>query len=162
MGSPVFHRSGGATTTGGRGYGPVSRHHLAADKLTTYRQRLKRETTERRGRKDDPLYKHRRALLTKTNYYTERQRQRLKMLWAIDDDYAGPEVTWFLYQNMNHECSIRASEEIGMQGTQPLYLTVPDPLDSGKRRSTHSIKCEEPVSVPVFRGFRYCCVPKGW
>ena len=33
--------------------------HLAADKLTGFRQRLQREITGRRGRKDDPLYKHR-------------------------------------------------------------------------------------------------------
>ncbi|AJE32397.1 transposase IS204/IS1001/IS1096/IS1165 family protein [Corynebacterium humireducens NBRC 106098 = DSM 45392] len=42
--------------------------HLAADKLTGCRQRLQRETTGRRGRKDDPLYKHRRTLLTRTDY----------------------------------------------------------------------------------------------
>ncbi len=51
--------------------------HLAADRLTSCRQRLQRETTGRRGRKDDPLYKHRCTLLTRTNYLTERQKQRL-------------------------------------------------------------------------------------
>jgi transposase len=61
--------------------------HLAAEKLTGCRQRLQRETTGRRGRKDDPLYKHRRSLLTRTNYLTERQKQRLNLLWATDDDY---------------------------------------------------------------------------
>lgn len=40
--------------------------HLAAEKLTGCRQRLQRETTGRRGRKDDPLYKYRRTLLTRT------------------------------------------------------------------------------------------------
>lgn len=47
--------------------------HQAADKLTTCRQRLQRETTGRCERKDDPLYKHRRTLLTRTNYLTERK-----------------------------------------------------------------------------------------
>ena len=41
--------------------------HLAADKLTSCRQRLQRETTGRRGRKDDPLYKHRRTLWRRRN-----------------------------------------------------------------------------------------------
>ena len=74
--------------------------HLAADKLTSCRQRLQRETTGRRGRKDDPLYKHRRTLLTRTNYLTERQKHRLERLWATDDDYVALEVTWLLYQDM--------------------------------------------------------------
>ena len=73
--------------------------HLAADKLTGCRQRLQRETTGRRGRKDDPLYKHRRTLLTRTDYLTERQKQRLDMLWATDDDYVALEVTWMFYQD---------------------------------------------------------------
>lgn len=74
--------------------------HLAADKLIGCRQRLQRETTGRRGHKDDSLYKHRRTLLTRTNYLTERQKQRLDMLWATDGDYVALEVTWMFYQDM--------------------------------------------------------------
>lgn len=74
--------------------------HLAADKLTGCRQRLQRETTGRRGRKDDPLFKYRRTLLTRTNYLTERQKQRLDMLWATDDDYVALEVAWLLSQDL--------------------------------------------------------------
>lgn len=74
--------------------------HLAADKLTGCRQRLQQETTGRRGRKDDPLYKHRRTLLTRTDYLTERQKQRLDMLWATDDEYVALEVTWMFYQDL--------------------------------------------------------------
>ena len=74
--------------------------HLAADKLTGCRQRLHRETTGRRGRKDDPLYKHRRTLLTRGNYLTERQNRRLDLLWATDDEYVALEVTWMFYQDM--------------------------------------------------------------
>ena len=74
--------------------------HLAAEKLTGCRQRLQRETTGRRGRKDDPLYKYRRTLLTRTNYLTQRQKQRLDLLWATDDDYVALEVTWLFYQDM--------------------------------------------------------------
>ncbi|WP_419866054.1 transposase [Corynebacterium neomassiliense] len=68
--------------------------HLAAEKLTGCRQRLQRETTGRRGRKDDPLYKHRRGLLTRTDYLTDRQKQRLQLLWDTDDDYVALQVTW--------------------------------------------------------------------
>ena len=74
--------------------------HLAAEKLTGCRQRLQRETTGRRGRKDDPLYKHRRSLMTRTNYLTERQKQRLNLLWATDDGYVALQVTWAFYQDV--------------------------------------------------------------
>ena len=74
--------------------------HLAADKLTGCRQRLQRETTGRRGRKNDPLYKHRRALLTRTDFLTDRQRQRLELLWATDDNYVALQVTWGFYQEL--------------------------------------------------------------
>lgn len=87
--------------------------HLAADKLTGCRQRLQRETTRRRGRKDDPLYKHRRTLLTRTNYLTERQKQRLDLLWATDGDYVALEVTWMALTG--HDPGLRAPKEIGGQ-----------------------------------------------
>ncbi|WP_027020798.1 ISL3 family transposase [Corynebacterium sputi] len=74
--------------------------HLAAGKLSRCRQRLQRETTGRRGRKDDPLYKHRRTLLTRTNYLTQQQKQRLDLLWATDDEYVALEVTWMFYQDL--------------------------------------------------------------
>lgn len=68
--------------------------------ITGCRQRLQRETTGRRGCKDDPLYKHRRTLLTKTNYLTERQRQRPDLLWNSDDDHVALHVTWGFYQDV--------------------------------------------------------------
>lgn len=67
---------------------------LAAEKLTGCRQRLHRETTGRRGRKDDPLYRHRRALLTRTDFLTERrQKQGLDPPWNTYDDYVALQVT---------------------------------------------------------------------
>ena len=74
--------------------------HLAAEKLTGCRQRLQRETTGCRGRSDDPLYKHRRTLLTRTDYLTDYQKQRLDLLWATDDEYVALEVTWLFYQDL--------------------------------------------------------------
>ena len=58
------------------------------------------KTTGRRGRKNDPLYKHRRALLTRTDFLTERQRQRLELSRATDDDYVALQVTWGFYQEL--------------------------------------------------------------
>lgn len=74
--------------------------HLGAEKLTGCRQRLQRETTGRRGKKNDPLYKHRKTLLTRTSFLTDRQRQRLDVLWAADDDHIALEVTWGFYQDI--------------------------------------------------------------
>ena len=87
--------------------------HLAADKLTGCRRRLQRETTGRRGRKDDPLYKHRRTLLARRNYLAERQNRRLDLLWATDDEYVALEVTWMALTG--HDPGLRAPEEIGGQ-----------------------------------------------
>lgn len=70
------------------------------DKLTECRQRLQRETSGRPGRKDDPLYKHPCTLLTRTNYLTDRQKQRLDILGATDDEYVALEVTWRFYQDL--------------------------------------------------------------
>ena len=67
---------------------------------TGCRQRLQRETSGRRGRKDDPLYKYRRTLLTRRNYLTTRQNRRLDLLWATDDEYVALEVTWMFYQDL--------------------------------------------------------------
>lgn len=46
------------------------------------------------------MYKYRRTLLTRTNYFTDRQKQRLDMLWATDDEYVALEVTWMFYQDL--------------------------------------------------------------
>lgn len=49
--------------------------HLAAENLTGSWQRLQRATTGCRGRKNDPLYKHRRILLARTSYLANRHNQ---------------------------------------------------------------------------------------
>ncbi|MDC7104275.1 transposase, partial [Corynebacterium falsenii] len=74
--------------------------HLAADKLTGCRQRIQRNTTGRRGRAKDPLYNNRKTLLTRLEFLTPRQKQKLEVLWATDPDYVGLEVTWGVYQRI--------------------------------------------------------------
>ena len=72
------------------------------------------------------LYKHRRTLLTKTNYLTERQKQRLEMLWATDDYYVALEVTWLLYQDMTPAGQMRV---FGTDVLGTRYRLVPGSWD---------------------------------
>lgn len=74
--------------------------HLAAGKLTTCRQRIQQNTTGRRGRSKDPLYRNRKALLTRHEFLTDKQKHRLDALWATDSDYVPLEVTWLVYQRI--------------------------------------------------------------
>ena len=58
---------------------------LAGDKVTKCRQRLQVETTGRRGRRGDPLYKNRKTLLTRDSLLTDGQKARWDELWAFDE-----------------------------------------------------------------------------
>ncbi|QLQ14574.1 MAG: ISL3 family transposase [Micropruina sp.] len=72
---------------------------LAGDKLNQTRQRVQRDLTGSRGRRDDPLYRARRTLRTGRALLTDKQKTRLEALWAIDD-LAAVEVTWCVYQDL--------------------------------------------------------------
>ena len=72
---------------------------LAGDKMNQTRQRVQRELTGGRGRRDDPLYKARQLLHTGIGLLTERQNTRLDALFAVED-HAEVEVTWSVYQNI--------------------------------------------------------------
>jgi hypothetical protein len=52
-----------------------------------------------RGRKGDPPYAARRTLHTGSDLLTDKQRQRLTVLFA-DDEYVEVEATWGIYQHM--------------------------------------------------------------
>ncbi len=73
---------------------------LAGDKLTKCRQRLQVETTGRRGKKNDPLYRNRKTLLTRKSLLTDKQHHRLDELFAFDDDYTALQTTWSYYQDI--------------------------------------------------------------
>lgn len=73
---------------------------LAGDKVTACRQRLQRETYGRRGRTNDPLYKNRRTMLTRTGLLNGEQQHRLDVLFNYDDDYAVLQETWLVYQEI--------------------------------------------------------------
>lgn len=72
---------------------------LAGDKLNQTRQRVQRELTGGRGRRNDPLYKARRLLHTGVALLTDRQNIRLDALFSRED-HAEVEVTWNVYQNI--------------------------------------------------------------
>src|SRR5690625_1397710 len=66
---------------------------LAGDALDDCRRRIQQQLHQRRGRKNDPLYKARRTLHTGISLLTQRQCQRLAVLFA-SDQHAAVEATW--------------------------------------------------------------------
>src|SRR5699024_4455286 len=72
---------------------------FAGDALDDCRRRIQQKLHKRRGQKDDPLYKARRTLHTGTSLLTERQCERLSVLFA-QAEHAAVEATWEVYQAM--------------------------------------------------------------
>ena len=72
---------------------------LAGDALDRCRRRVQQEVHGHRGLANDPLYRARRTLHTGDDLLTERQRERLIALFAIDD-HVEVEATWGIYQRM--------------------------------------------------------------
>lgn len=72
---------------------------LAGEALDVCRRRIQNDIFGRRGRKNDPLYKARRLLVTGEKLLTERHWLRLELLFA-DDKHAPVEATWGVYQQM--------------------------------------------------------------
>ncbi len=72
---------------------------LAGDALDHCRRRIQQDTHGHRGRKDDPLYRARRTLHTGTDLLTDKQRARLRDLFAADN-HVEVEATWGIYQRM--------------------------------------------------------------
>jgi transposase len=72
---------------------------LAGDALDECRRRVQLATRGHRGRKGDPLYSARRTLHTGADLLTEKQRQRVEDLFAVDE-HVEVEATWGIYQRM--------------------------------------------------------------
>jgi transposase len=72
---------------------------LAGDALDRCRRRTQTDLHGHRGRATDPLYRARRTLHTGTDLLTDKQRLRLKTLFA-GDDHVEVEATWAIYQRM--------------------------------------------------------------
>jgi transposase len=72
---------------------------LAGDALDKCRRRVQLAIHGHRGYKDDPLYKSRRTLHTGRELLTDKQKERLEALFAVDE-HVEVEVTWWIYQQM--------------------------------------------------------------
>ena len=72
---------------------------LGADAMDRCRRRVQLATCGHRGRKDDPLYRCRRTLLTGQDLLTDSQRERLDALFA-DQRHQQVKQAWTVYQKM--------------------------------------------------------------
>ena len=72
---------------------------LAGDALDVCRRRVQQDLHNRRGRKNDPLYKARRTLHTGADLLTDKQHTRLQALFC-DERHVAVEATWGIYQRM--------------------------------------------------------------
>ncbi len=72
---------------------------LAGDALDRCRRRVQQELHGHRGLAGDPLYRARRTLHTGEDLLTDRQRERLMTLFAVDA-HVEVEATWGIYQRM--------------------------------------------------------------
>ncbi|WP_345207477.1 ISL3 family transposase [Fodinibacter luteus] len=72
---------------------------LAGDALDRCRRRVQQELLGHRGHSGDPLYRARRTLHTGDDLLTDRQRERLMVLFA-DAGHVEVEATWGIYQRM--------------------------------------------------------------
>jgi transposase len=72
---------------------------LAGDAVEKCRRRVQQQVHGHRGRKDDPLYKARRTLLTGADLLTDRQYSRIQDVFDADE-HVEVEATWAFYQHM--------------------------------------------------------------
>jgi transposase len=72
---------------------------LAGDALDRCRRRVQQDLHGHRGRREDPLYRARRTLHTGDDLLTDKQRARLRTLFAADE-HVQVEATWGIYQRM--------------------------------------------------------------
>jgi transposase len=78
---------------------PFHSVRLGGDALQECRRRVQQDLHGHRGRRTDPLFRARRTLMTGADLLTDRQRQRLDKLFAVED-HVQVEVTWSVYQAM--------------------------------------------------------------
>jgi len=67
--------------------------------MDTCRRRVQQQLHGHRGRTGDPLYAGRRTLHTGEQLLTDRQRQRLRALFAVAE-HVEVEATWGIYQRL--------------------------------------------------------------
>ena len=89
---------------------------LAGDAVEKCRRRVQQQVLGHRGRKEDPLYKARRTLLTGADLLTDRQYSRIQDVFD-GDEHVEVEATWAFYQHMvaAYRESDRAKGKVMMQ-----------------------------------------------
>ena len=78
---------------------PFHAVRLAGDAMDDCRRRVQQHLHGHRGRKGDPLYTARRTLHTGADLHTDKQRERIRALFAADE-HVELEATWGIYQRM--------------------------------------------------------------
>lgn len=71
----------------------------ASNMLDECRRRVQHDILGRRGRKNDPLYKSRRTLLTRISYLSDANKKQLFQLFA-DEHHLEVDCTWNMYQRV--------------------------------------------------------------
>ncbi|HON76263.1 MAG TPA: ISL3 family transposase [Dermatophilaceae bacterium] len=98
---------------------------LAGDALDRCRRRVQQELHGHRGFKNDPLYRARRTLHTGEDLLTDRQRERLMVLFSTDD-HVEVEATWGILQRM-----IAAYRNLNREHGKTAMAAVIDSLREG-------------------------------
>ena len=78
---------------------PFHAVRLAGDAMDDCRRRVQQAIHGHRGRAGDPLYTARRTLHTGADLHTDKQRERIRALFAADE-HVELEATWGIYQRM--------------------------------------------------------------
>jgi transposase len=103
---------------------------LGGDALDRCRRRVQLDTCGHRGYKGDPLYAARRTLHTGAGLLTDKQKNRLDLLFA-DDAHVEVEATWGVYQQMitaYREPDRRKGRQVMSQLIESLSADVPTAL----------------------------------
>ena len=78
---------------------PFHAVRLAGDAMYDCRRRVQQAIYGQRGHTGDPLYTARRTLHTGADLHTDKQRERIRALFAADE-HVELEATWGIYQRM--------------------------------------------------------------
>ena len=123
--------------------------HVAADKLTVCRQRIRQATTGHRGRTGDPLgdplYGIRRTLRTWAELLIDKQKVRLHTTSTANDAHVAVEVTDGVYPSrQSTAASNTPRNRPGLPQPQALHLAVTHPLRPTPEPDQCTLVPEEP------------------
>jgi transposase len=106
---------------------------LAGDALDRCRRRVQQDIHGHRGMNNDPLYRARRTLHTGADLLTDKQKDRLSVLFATDR-HVEVEATWGIYQRMI--AAYREPDQV--KGREPMRGLI-DSLSSGLTKALTEI-----------------------